>query len=164
MHRISSNWTLFFKIFLPTFWMVFFGALTIALWMVDTPYFGNIPAMPFKLGMTFFFLVGTAALYFTLMQLLRVDLDEGHLFLSNYFKTYRYPFSEIDSISERDVVFFHLVRIKFKGKGHFGSRISFLLDDSMLRAFFQKHPEAAAQLPFRSTEDLKNRGTEESRN
>ncbi len=148
MHRISSNWTLFLKIFLPTFWMVFFGALTIGLWMVNTPYFGNIPAMPFKLGMTVFFLAGTAGLYFTLMQLLRVDLDEKHLFVSNYFKTYRYPFTDIENIVERDIGFFHLVRIQLKGKGRFGSRISFLLDDSMLRAFLQKHPETAAQLPF----------------
>ena len=151
MHRISSNWTLFFKIFLPTFWMVFFGALTIALWLVDTPYFGNIPALPFKLGFTAFFIIGTAILYFTMMQLLRVDLDEAHIYLSNYFKTYRYPFSEIESISERDIGLFHLVRIYLKGKGHFGSRINFLLDDSMLRAFFEKHPQTAAQLPFKSS-------------
>lgn len=139
-----------FKIFLPTFWMVFFGAFTIALWLVDTPYFGNIPAQPLKIGVTIFFAAGTAGLYFSLMQLLRVDLDEGHLYVSNYFKTYRYTFSDIESIRERDLLFFHLVHIRLKGKGHFGTRISFLLDDAMLRAFFEKFPEAASQLPFNS--------------
>lgn len=150
MHRISSNWTLFFKIFLPTFWVVFFGAFTIAILRVDAPAFGSIPALSFKIGIAAFFLLGSALLYFTLMQLLRVDLDEEHLFVSNYFKTYRYPFSSIESISEKDLWLFHLVRINLKGKGHFGSRITFLLDDSMLRAFFEKHPETASQLPFKS--------------
>lgn len=148
MYRISSNWTLFLKIFLPTFWLVFFGAFAIAVQLVEAPVFGSIPAWAFKIGTAVFFLLGTAILYFTLMQLLRVDLDENHLYVSNYFKTYRYPFSSIESIRIRDFGIFHLVRINLKGRGHFGSCITFLLDDSMLSAFLEKYPEAASQLPF----------------
>lgn len=150
MHRISSNWTLFLKIFLPTFWVVFFGALTVGMWLINTPAFGDVKALPFKLGLTAFFLVGTTLLYFSIFQLLRVDLDENHLFVSNYFKTYRYPFDDIEQIVERDLGFFHLVRIRLKGRGRFGSRINFLLDDSMLKAYFEKYPQAASSLPFKS--------------
>ncbi|GIV31632.1 MAG: hypothetical protein KatS3mg029_0983 [Saprospiraceae bacterium] len=148
MHRLSSNWTLFFKVFLPTFWLVFFGSFTIGVLMLRTPSFGSIPALTFKLGVSVFFVGGSALLYFTLMRLLRVDADGDHLYVSNYFKTYRYPFEDIETIREINLVLFHLVRIDLRGKGAFGRRISFLLDESMLEAFFEKYPEAAGRLPF----------------
>lgn len=150
MHRLSSNWTLFFKIFLPTFWITFFGVLTLAVFFVKTPAFSGITAMVFKMGTLAFFAVGTAVLYFTLIQLKRVDIDPEHLYVSNYFKTFRYPFSNIERIGERNLGLFHLVRLHLKAPGRFGSRITFLLDDSMLSAFFEKHPEAATQFRLRN--------------
>ncbi|MCB9328984.1 MAG: hypothetical protein H6572_09900 [Lewinellaceae bacterium] len=56
-YRISSNWTLFFVIFIPTMWITFFGSLTLGFLLVDEeelPYFmwGN----SFKVGLIVFFL------------------------------------------------------------------------------------------------------------
>jgi hypothetical protein len=148
MQRISSNSTLFLKIFLPTFWIVFFGIFTIAVLMAKTPHFGSVPAATFKLGLALFFLAGTAALYFTLLKLLRVELDEHHVYASNYFKTYRYPYRNVEKITERDLGLFHLVRIHLKAPGRFGAKITFLLDETMLKDFLEKHPEAAEKLSF----------------
>jgi hypothetical protein len=148
MQRISSNTTLFLKIFLPTFWIVFFGIFTIAVLVANTPHFGGIPAATFKIGLALFFVAGTSVLYFTLLKLLRVELDEHHVYASNYFKTYRYPFHNVEKITERDLGLFHLVHIHLIAPGKFGSKITFLLDDTMLKNFLAKHPEAVEKLSF----------------
>jgi hypothetical protein len=143
MQRISSNFTLFLKIFLPTFWIAFFGIFTLAVWVTGAVSIGGIPASTFKTGLAVFFLLGSILLYFTFLQLKRVELDEHHLFVSNYFKTYRYPFSELEKITERDLGLFHLVQVHLKAPGKFGKRITFLLDEAMWEDFLEKYPEVA---------------------
>lgn len=143
MQRISSNATLILKIFLPTFWIVFFGVCTVAVSLLDTPYFGSVPAIWMKSGLAAFFLAGTALLYFTLMKLKRVELDDLYVYASNYFKTYRYPYHNVEKITERDLGLFHLVSVYLKAPGNFGKKITFLLDEQMFRDFLEKNPETA---------------------
>lgn len=143
MQRISSNATLFLKIFFPTFWIVFFGVFALAISRLDATHFGSAPAFWVKLGFIAFFLAGTALLYLTLMKLKRVELDELYVYASNYFKTYRYPYHNVKKITERDMGLFHLVQIHLRTPGHFGKKITFLLDERMLRDFLEKHPETA---------------------
>ena len=144
MHRISSNLTLFFKIFLPTVWVAFFGTFTLAVLLSNVKQFPLFNFIYFKLGLAAFFLVGLAILYFTFFQLKRVELDKQHLYASNYFKTYRYSFDSIEKITERDLGIFHLVKIHLKAPGNFGKRIPFILDEAMLNDFFEKNPEVAS--------------------
>jgi hypothetical protein len=148
MQRISSNSTLFLKIFFPTFWVVFFGIFTIAVLMAKAPHFGGIPAVTFKMGLALFFAAGLAVLYFTLLKLMRVELDELYVYASNYFKTYRYPYSNVEKITERNFGLFHLVRIHLKTPGKFGTKITFLLDETMLKDFLEKHPDVAGKMSF----------------
>ncbi len=143
MQRISSNSTLFLKIFLPTFWIVFFGIFTIAVSQLDNNYFNGASAFSVKLFLVSFFLVGTALLYFTLMRLKRVELDDLYVYASNYFKTYRYPYHNVEKITERNMLLFHILSVHLKTPGKFGGKITFLLDEQMLRAFLEKHPETA---------------------
>lgn len=144
MQRISSNATLFLKVFIPTFWIVFFGIFTIAVWRLDHTSFGAVSAQTLKIGLTVFFLIGSALLYFSLIQLKRVEMDDLYVYASNYFKTYRYPFHNIEKITERDMGIFHLVSIHLKTPGKFGKKLRFLLDESMFRDFLEAHPEASA--------------------
>ena len=58
MHRISTNLTLFYKFFLPVFWIVFFGALTVAALFYPFDYIGDMPAGNFRIGIVFFYLTG----------------------------------------------------------------------------------------------------------
>ena len=126
--------------------MVFFGAFTIAIWTVDVPYFGAIPAIWMKLGLTAFLLFGVSFLYFTFLKLKRVELDELYVYASNYFKTYRYPYHNIEKITERDMVLFHIVRIHLKVPGNFGKKLTFLLDEAKFQDFLSKYPEVAVTL------------------
>ena len=143
MQRISSNATLFLKIFVPTLWMVFFSAFTIAVWMLDVPYFGPLPALWMKLGLSAFLVLGAAFFYLTLLRLKRVELDELYVYATNYFKNYRYPYHNIEKITERDLMLFHIVRIYLKVPGNFGKKLTFLLDEAMFEDFLSKYPEVA---------------------
>jgi len=144
MHRISSNLTLLLKIFIPTLWISFFGVFTIAF------LFTNIKQLDaflyYKVGMLIFFLAFTAIFYFTVMQLKRVELDKGHIYASNYLKTYRYSYDSVEKMTERDMWLFTLVKIHLKSPGKFGKKMSFLLDEAMLKDFLEKNPEMSAEL------------------
>ncbi len=148
MQRISSNWTLFLKIFLPNFWVVFFGLFTLAIWLTDIRA-GGFSGAGFRIGATLFFLAGCAVLYLTLWQLKRIELDEQYLYASNYFKTYRYSHHDIEKISERNLGIFRLVNVFLKSPGHFGSKITFLLDEAMLEDFLEKHPGFVSKFTFK---------------
>lgn len=146
MQRISSNATLFLKIFIPVVWTVFFGAFSIAVWMVDVPFFGPVPALWMKLGLGIFLLLGFLFFYLTSFQLKRVELDELYVYASNYFKTYRYPYHNVEKITERDLALFHVVSIHLKVPGKFGKRLTFLLDEPMFQDFLAKYPEVAVTI------------------
>ncbi len=146
MQRISSNATLFLKIFIPVLWSVFFGAFAVALWTIDVSYIGPIPALWMQLGMTVFFLLGVSFFYFTFWKLKRVELDELYIYASNYFQTYRYPYHNVEKITERDMVLFHVVKIHLKVAGKMGKRLTFLLNEAMLQDFLAKHPETAVSI------------------
>ncbi len=146
MQRISSNATLFLKIFIPTIWMVFFVAFTIAVWISDVSYFGPVPAIWMKLGLAAFVALGATFFYLTFLRLKRVELDELYVYASNYYNTYRYPYHNIEKITERDMALFHIVHIYLKVPGKFGKKLTFLLDEDMFKDFLAKYPDVAVTL------------------
>lgn len=146
MRRISSSASLFLKIFLPTFWLVFFGALTAGILISGDdkdPLFGN---WMFKAGVIGFFLVGALVLYFTLMQLKRVEFDREYIYVTNYFKTVRYKLEDIDHLSETNLAILHLGHIWLKAKGIFGRKITFLQSRQKFDDFIKADPAMASLL------------------
>lgn len=145
MKNISTSLTLFLKLFIPIFWMVFFGAFTIGSFFKDIAIGPFLPET-FRFVMIAFFLLGCTLFYFTLIQLKRVDMDDDFMYVSNYFKTVRYPYPSIDKIKERDWILFHTVHVSFREKGMFGDRIVFLCRGKKLSRFLASHPLAAERL------------------
>lgn len=123
--RISSSFTLFFRLFVPIFWAVFFGAFTIGL-LVTPQLPAVIDNIYFRIGLVVFYLSGLALLYFTILRLKRVEIDADFVYVTNYLKTYRYPFHNIESIHEVNLGIFQLATFRFKEKGSFGKKIHFL--------------------------------------
>ena len=123
--RISSSLTLFFRIFVPVFWTVFFGALTIGL-LVTSQLPPVLDNLYFRIGVVVFYLSGLIILYFTVLRLKRVEIDPQYVYVTNYLKTYRYPFHNIESVQEYNLILFYLATIRFKEKGSFGKKIHFL--------------------------------------
>lgn len=126
MIRLSSNWTLFLKIFLPIFWISFFGGFAIAAFVTNKSEVPFFTSKSFQLKIVLFIISGILFFAFTFFRLKRIDGEAGFIYISNYFKTYRYP---VDSINEI-VIYDHLVvkaaHLSFKGKTSLGSKVIFL--------------------------------------
>lgn len=143
MERVSSNLTLFFKIFIPVFWIVFFGAFTVASLLFKFAYVGNIPALYFRIGVVIFYLSGLLMFYFTLMRLTRVEMGPETVYVTNYFKHVQYPFASIESIEISRFGFFRVGILTLKEKGELGKTLRFLVNGRRLAEFREKYPQSA---------------------
>lgn len=149
MQRVSTSLTLFFKFFIPVFWIALVGALTTAALTVSYSYIGSIPAGTFRIGIVLFFLTGVLMFGFTLMRLKRVEMDEHYIYVTNYFKAARYPYHNIDRIEERKFLFFKIISIYFKTPGIFGKSAFFLASLKLYSIFWNAHPELYEELVVR---------------
>jgi CDP-diglyceride synthetase len=140
MQRISTNLTLFFKIFVPTFWIVFFGALTLSAFLMSYEYMGNMRRGTFQIFIALFFLSGVFMLYITLMRLKRVEMDSDFVYVTNYFKTFRYPYHHVEKIELSRFLFFHTANIVLRESGSFGKRLLFIPSMFRFREFLKEHP------------------------
>ncbi len=141
MERLSSNLTLFFKFFVPVFWIVFFGAFTIAVFVYRNEFYGAIPGQPLRIGAIIFFVSGLFMFYFTLMQLKRVEGNAEYFLVTDYFKTFRYTYDSIEKITESKFAFLKLATIHLKEKGSFGKRMFFITSSSRYEGFMKQFGE-----------------------
>ena len=148
MQRVSTNLTLFYKFFVPIFWIVFFGSMTIAAFVYKKDYYGEIPGMPFRIGMVVFFLSGVAMFFFTLMRLKRVEMSEEHLYVTDYFKHLRYPWQDIEKITESEFAVFKVVTVFLKSPGTFGKKFTFMASRDRYAEFWREHTGLHDQLKF----------------
>lgn len=140
MRQVSSNLTLALKLFFPVFWVVFFGLLTLTVWVV-----GPV-RWDLRLGSLAFYVAGLVVLYLTLWQLRRVEMDAEYVFATNYFKSARYPWRDVEKIEQLRFLFFYITYLHLRGRGVFGRRIVFLASQSRWRSFMADHPELASKV------------------
>ncbi len=151
MQNVSSSFTVILKFALPTSWIVFFGAMTIATWFVDIGQIAGMEAGTFRIVMSLFFILGAATLYLTVMRIKRVEMDDQFIYVTNYFKNIRYPYHQIEKVNEKDYYFFRIVHIILKQSGHFGKTIAFIPGRINFDKFLAEHPNVVEQL---ETKDL----------
>jgi hypothetical protein len=148
LYNISSAITLPLKIFLPTFWLTFFGMfMLVTLFSVDEEMFAGMPTLWFRIGITLFWASGLVLFYFTIFRLKRLDADQEYMFVSSYFKNIRYPINDIESISTyRFAGIIGVGTLELKGEGSFGKRMTFLPSISRMRRFKEAYPEWAEKM------------------
>ena len=146
MQRVSSSATLILKFFIPTFWIVFFGMLTISLWFVEFDFYGRIPKLYMQLGMTTIYLLVVLLLWKTIMGLKRVEMDENYVYSTNYFKTFRYPYKSIEKVSQKNYLFFRTLSFYLNDKGSFGKKFTCLQSQKLFDDFIKDHPRVAISL------------------
>lgn len=144
--RISSNSTLFYKFFLPTFWIFFGGACAITTWAFPIRIISGLPPEIFRIVFSAFYLLVALLLLVRSNRWKRVELDDQYLYVSNYFKNYRYLHKDIESISETVRPLFSTASIKLKSSGSFGDRIYYIPKKDRMNIFLQDHPHI--QLPI----------------
>ena len=120
MERVSSQLTIFLRIALPTIWMTTVLSLMVLL-AVAVSGKAQIFSNPIVLGSLAFILVtGIAFIYFFLWRFYRVDMDERFVYVSDYFRTYKYSFNDIESITGSSWAPTRVFIIHLKSKGSFG--------------------------------------------
>lgn len=125
MIRISSNATIFFRIFVPVFLLVFYFLFVIMTWLnalanVDFPLW-------FKISNTIFFLSMAVIFWQTSWKLFRLELGPEHIYVSNYMKTVRYSYESVKKASYVPFLLWKIGSIELHQKGIFGKKIKFLL-------------------------------------
>lgn len=150
MQRLSSNLTLFFRLFVPTGWLSFFGLFLLVIFVVDTTDKPLLASQTFRIGFVIFFIVFLTLIYFTIFQLKRVEHQDGYVFATDYFKTIKFPFQNIERISKMNLGLFTVVWFHLKTKGVFGKRIPFLAKRSNFKTFEVNNPSL-----FTSTDKVK---------
>lgn len=146
MQRVSSNSTVFFKLFIPTAWIVFFTTFTAALFLIDgrsLPFLTSpVFKYPFLLGYILFFII----LYYTVMQLKRLEMGPEHYYVSNYLKSFRLVYDDIEKISIIPIGRLQLVTFILKAKGSFGKKITFLASKQLYELFMKANPDVETKL------------------
>lgn len=140
-YRLSHNATLFLKIFFPTFWIVFFGLLIAAIFVVGGDELPVLASSVVKYPILVFFLVFLLLFYVTIMSLKRVDADGEYLYVSNYFKTYRYKLVDLDYTKESNFGLTNVIKIYLKEKGSFGKSMFFILNRPTFDDYLSHFPE-----------------------
>jgi hypothetical protein len=144
-NNITSSATLFWKIFFPTFWIVFFFTLAMGLAFSEIKP-TSIPKNAFTILMFVTLALGIILFYLTIIRLKKVELDEDFIYVTNYFKWYKYPYHNVDRIIEKDLVLAKIITLKFKEPGKFGKKIFFLANHRKLNEFLEEHPQVTEKL------------------
>lgn len=149
MHNVSSQLTLFFKVFIPTIWISFFTTIGGFLLFSGNGQTGNLAMLfgtsVFSMIIIGFLLLGIIALYFLFMRLKRVELDKNYLYATNYIKHYRYPFHNIEHLEIKRFLIWRPTKVILKTPGKFGKRFTFLASNQ-LEEYLEKHPLIAQEI------------------
>ena len=137
MKRISSSSTLFLKIFLPVFWFVFFGSLTLGLFLKnDNEFeFGFMGYLKwiFIFGLVLFGII----IYNSVFQLKRIDADSEYIYVSNYLKTIRIRYSQIEKLTSKSLGFRLLGKLNLNHRGLFGTKIYFICEEDRYKVLHE---------------------------
>ncbi|MGK0389683.1 MAG: hypothetical protein ACI94Y_002427 [Maribacter sp.] len=144
-NNVTSSATLFWKIFFPTFWIVFFFTLAMGLAFSEIKP-TSIPKEAFTILMFVTLILGIILLYLTVIRLKKVEMDEDFIYVTNYFKWYKYPYHNVDRIIEKDLVLAKIITLKFKEPGKFGKKIFFLANHRKLNEFLEEYPQVTEKL------------------
>jgi hypothetical protein len=141
MQRVSSQFTIILRVVLPTIWITSIISLVVLLsWAVQGK--ASIWSHP-SLWIAILVILGCgfAFIKFLLWKFYRIDLDSRSVYVSNYFKTFKYPHTDIESIKGTKFYPGHIFRITLKSKGSFGKQIYFLASRELWLDYLKEHPE-----------------------
>ena len=147
--NISSGLTLFVKYILPVMSLtVFFPFLLFLVSADSVNYSGSLPIGIVRLLVLSFMVSLGVLLRFTILRLMRVEIDKDHVYVSNYFKTTRYTFDSIAQIDDQIILLFRVPVIRLHAPGIFGKNIYFWAG-STLTEVIDELPEFAALIKKR---------------
>ena len=125
MTRISSNTTLFWKLFVPIMILTMSGIFGLAILFTDNYNFDLFFSPLSKLLYWVNLLLVGSLLYLKLFTFKRIEFDNDHFFITNYFKTIRLPHEGVESLRYGRLGKIS-ARMELKQKGFFGKSLRFV--------------------------------------
>jgi hypothetical protein len=141
MIRISSGLTLMLRIFLPVFYTVFMLTWTIATIRAGDEVSPLFASKIYQVAMIIFLFIGLFIIRLTLWRLKRMDIAKDFIYITDYFKTFRYSFNSIASIEPFSIAWLKFLRITLKEKGSLGKVFIVLIEKKMWDSYCSAHPE-----------------------
>jgi hypothetical protein len=124
---LSSNATLFWRVFVPAFGTVFVTGLLLGYWLIDEEEFHtNIPILYTRILITLLWLGWFFLILKTVWKLKRIDANDHFVFITNYWTSVRYPWADVEKITPFRRAGRQLLRIHLKAPGRFGATVAFL--------------------------------------
>lgn len=142
-YRVSSNLTFLLRIGIPTLWLTFFGLFAMAFFIVEPEHMPLLYNPIFRWVYLLVYVLFFLFLWRTLMQLYRVEYDSEAIFVTNYFKTVRYPWSSVDRVKTYRIGLFRINSIHLHEKGRFGRKIRYLVARTRYDTLLQDLPALA---------------------
>ncbi len=140
---LSSNTTLFWRVFLPIFGTVLATVFAGAFLLTDEEeLYLSISILWIRVLVVLLWLSWLYFVWRILWRLLRVDADGTHLYVTNYWTTVRYPWTEVERVEPQQRWGRRVVHLHLRAPGRFGQRISFL-PGSAYAVWMQEHPQIA---------------------
>ena len=131
MIRVSTGWTLFYRIFLPIFYLAFMGSWTIATIRAGDEVSPLFESWIYRISMVGLVLIGAVIIRATVWRLKRLDVTSTHFYLTDYFKTFRYSLDSIASMDTFSIGWFRFLKIELKERGSLGQKFYILLEKDL---------------------------------
>lgn len=115
---LSSRWTYFVKYIVGPFWILSFGIVVLALIFAPGGEFqngrGGPPPPELRWLFPVIWIVATVGILRSTLPLKRVELREGRLFVSNYFREWEIFPSDIDSVVQNRWMNSRPIRVRLR--------------------------------------------------
>lgn len=141
IQTVSSRWTFFLKMAFPLLWLIIMGGISavVIISSLETLKEPFNPATAKVLTLSFYLTV-LGLLYIMFGKSSWVGINDKHLYVSNYFKSYKYTFDSISRIEEVNMFLYTKVVLHFHQPSKFGPNISFIRSHYW-KYFLEKHPD-----------------------
>ena len=124
---LSSNTTLFWRVFVPFFGTVFLSGLMLAFLLIDeSDLYLPVPVLWARIAVVVIWVLWLLTIRRTIWRLKRVDADDTHIYVTNYWTTVRYPWQDVERFEEKKRMGRKVISFYLRAPGRFGDVVSFL--------------------------------------
>lgn len=136
MVQLTSSWTLGIRLFIPVLLLTFLGASTLTVFVLKDSDFVGVFVFPFaKYILLAAWILLAVVMAFTIVRLRRLDGDGEFIYVSTYFRNFRYPHHNIDRLEVKEYGIFHIGRLYFKTPGTLGKKAVCILSKKRLEIY-----------------------------
>ena len=135
MEDLTSRLTFLYKFVLPATWIGMFAVVTLLMFIAPDSFEGDGDVREMRWTFLAATAVGSALIYWACIRIKRVHLAGRQFVVSNYRKTIRIPFRDVERASSSRFMNPQLIWLHLRRPSDFGSRIAFMPRQS----FFRRH-------------------------